>query len=165
MVRARWLAVGPFAWAVLACGNGMPIDLGQEFQAPMEDPPSADIPKFPAGVKLTGATEQAVVDHLELLFHAESGEAPFCEALDNARTLATTLERHLNDVATEDEAFDAAVGQLDALIPGVGFRVGSEGVSAWHAPNQLAGTPWRRHSDPFLTSTRTLLSKRSKGNT
>ena len=64
MLRARWFALVPTAWAILACGNGMPIDLGQEFQAPMEDPPEAEIPEFPEAVALDDGLEAALVELL-----------------------------------------------------------------------------------------------------
>ena len=140
MLRARWFALVPTAWAILACGNGMPIDLGQEFRAPMEDPPEAEIPEFPEAVALDDALEAELVEHLELLFHAESGEGPFCEALDNARLLAKTVERHLNDVKGQDpRAFAKGIAELDAQLPGVALRLTDAGVVSWHAPEQLAG--------------------------
>jgi hypothetical protein len=106
----------------------------------MEDPPEADIPEFPVELALTDALEAQLAEHLELLLHSESGEGPFCEALDNSRRLAEVLGRHLETVPSQDpEALQSAIATLDSQLPGVALRAGSEGVITWHAPNQLAG--------------------------
>ena len=137
MVRARWWTLPPLLWAILACGNGMPVDLGQEFIAPMEDPPEAGVPQYPDEVGLPDALTDALIAHHELVFHADSGEGPFCEAMRSAQTLTPKLEEHLNTLSARDEAFTKALKVFDTQVAGVSLRLGSEGISASFAPQEL----------------------------